>query len=204
MIVNREAAIAKAIAERRRHERVQVDLPGRLFLPHDGREASCRIVEMSAEGAQVVCDVVPETGALAILYIEGFGRFETEVVRSEWDRFAVALRCSPLKQNRVAELLQEVTRGGNVDHPLLRRHERVEGEGIAHFTRSSGQIVACEVLDLSLSGVSLKTEIKPTIGEIVMIGQMSGRVVRHHECGIGVEFTKAPAVMVKRPRAARL
>ncbi|HEX3667145.1 MAG TPA: PilZ domain-containing protein [Rhizomicrobium sp.] len=201
MIVNREAAIAKAIAERRRHERVQVDLAGRLFLPGDGREASCRIVEMSAEGAQVVCEIVPETGTFAILYIEGFGRFETEVVRAEWDRFAVVLRCSPLKQTRVAELLQQVMQGGNLNQPLLRRHERMESEGIAHFTRSSGQIIACEVLDLSLSGVSLKSEIKPPIGEIVMIGQMSGRVVRHHESGVGVEFTKAPPVMVKRSRA---
>ncbi|HEX4160008.1 MAG TPA: PilZ domain-containing protein [Rhizomicrobium sp.] len=202
MIVNREAAIAKAIAERRRHERVQVELNGRLFLPGDGREAPCQIIEMSAEGAQVICETVPEAGASAILYIEGFGRFETEVVRSEWGRFAVALRCSPLKQTRVAELLQQITHGGDVSQPLLRRHERIEGEGIAHFTRSSGQIVACEVLDLSLSGVSLRTEIKPTIGEIVMIGQMSGRVVRHHESGIGVEFTNAPSVLVKRSRAA--
>ena len=171
-------------------------------MPSDGREAPCRVVEMSAEGAQVVCEIIPETGAFAILYIEGFGRFETEVLRSDWDRFAVALHCSPLKQARVAELLQQITRGGSVNQPLLRRHERIEGEGIAHFTRSSGQIVACEVLDLSLSGVSLKTEIKPTIGEIVMIGQMSGRVVRHHETGVGVEFTNAPSVMVKRPRAS--
>jgi hypothetical protein len=200
MIVNREAAIAKAIAERRRHERVQIDLGGRLFLPGDGQEAPCRIVEMSAEGAQVVCEIIPASGTFAILYIEGLGRFETEVIRSEWDRFAVALRCSPLKQTRVAELLQQITNGGNVKQPVLRRHERVEGEGIAHFTRSSGQIVACEVLDLSLSGVSLKAETKPPVGEIVMIGQMSGRVVRHHETGIGVEFTKAPGVIVKRAR----
>ena len=190
------------MAERRRHERVQVDLGGRLFLPADGREASCRIVEMSAEGAQVVCEIVPEIGTFAILYVEGFGRFETEVVRAEWDRFAVSLHCSPLKQARVAELLQQINQGGDANHPLLRRHERVDGEGIAHFTRSSGQIVACEVLDLSLSGVSLKTELKPTVGEIVMIGQMSGRVVRHHESGIAVEFTNAPPVIVKRPRAS--
>lgn len=190
------------MAERRRHERVQVDLGGRLFLPADGREASCRIVEMSAEGAQVVCEMVPEIGTFAILYVEGFGRFEAEVVRAEWDRFAVRLHCSSLKQTRVADLLQLINQGGNVNQTQLRRHERVDGEGIAHFTRSSGQIVACEVLDLSLSGVSLKTELKPTIGEIVMIGQMSGRVVRHHESGIAVEFTNRPPVIVKRPRAS--
>ncbi len=181
---------------------MKVNLGGRLFLPSDGREAPCQIVEMSAEGAQVVCEIIPDMGVFAILYIEGFGRFETEVVRAEWDRFAVVLRCSSLKQTRVAELLQHINHGGDMSQSQLRRHERVEGEGIAHYTRNSGQIVPCEVLDLSLSGVSLKSEVKPAIGEVVMIGQMSGRVVRHHESGIGVEFTNAPSVMVKRPRAS--
>ena len=190
------------MAERRKHERVQVDLGGRLFLPGDGREAPCRIIEMSAEGAQVISEIIPDTGTFAILYIEGFGRFETEVVRAEWDRFAVALRCSSLKQTRVSELLQRIVHGGNVNESSLRRHERIEGEGIAHYTRASGQVVPCEVIDLSLSGVSLKTDSKATIGEVVMIGQMSGRVVRHHESGIAVEFTNAPPVIVKRSRAS--
>jgi hypothetical protein len=48
--------------------------------------------------------------------------------------------------------------------------------------------VACEVVDLSLSGLSLKTTVKPPIGEVITIGQVSGRVVRHHESGIAVEF----------------
>jgi len=44
------------------------------------------------------------------------------------------------------------------------------------------------VLDLSVSGVSLKTNMRPPIGEFVLIGQMAGRVARHHEQGIGIEF----------------
>ena len=51
-----------------------------------------------------------------------------------------------------------------------------------------GEIVNCEVLDLSLSGVSLGTEMRPPIGEFVLIGQMAGRVVRHHDTGIGITF----------------
>jgi hypothetical protein len=47
------------------------------------------------------------------------------------------------------------------------------------------------VLDLSLSGVSLKTECRPLIGEMVLIGQTAGRVVRHHENGIALEFVTA-------------
>jgi hypothetical protein len=199
MIVNREAVIAKAMAERRRNMRVQVDLGGRIFVPADGREGQCRIVEMSPGDAQVVSEIIPDTGTAIVLYVEGFGRFEAAVVRSEWDRFAVTLHCSSLKQERVAELLQHITNHEPPGDTALRRHERVGGQGIAHFTRSNGENVACEVLDLSLSGVSLKTDAKPRIGEPLMIGQMSGRVVRHHETGIAVEFDSGPPQPAARP-----
>jgi hypothetical protein len=42
--------------------------------------------------------------------------------------------------------------------------------------------------------VSLKTDVRPPIGEFVLIGQMAGRVARHHDQGIGIEFVGgAPA-----------
>ena len=44
------------------------------------------------------------------------------------------------------------------------------------------------MLDLSLSGVSLKTMARPPIGETVLIGHSAGRVVRHHENGVAIEF----------------
>ena len=199
MILDREALIAKTIAERRRHLRVPVDLGGRLFVPADGRESQCRIVEMSPGDAQVVSEFIPATGTYIILYIEGFGRFEAQVTRSEWDRFAATLRCSTLKQDRVADLLHAKTTDGRDHEQALRRHERVAAQGLAHFTLGTGETVACEVLDLSLSGVSLKTDKKPRIGETLIVGQMSGRVVRHHESGIAVEFGSPPAEKPRRP-----
>ena len=75
-----------------------------------------------------------------------------------------------------------------LDESELRRHDRTPTKGIARFTRADGQLVACEVLDLSVSGVSLKTNMRPPIGEFVLIGQMAGRIARHHEQGIGIEF----------------
>ncbi|MGH6878789.1 MAG: PilZ domain-containing protein [Rhizomicrobium sp.] len=199
MILDREALIAKEAAERRRHLRVQLNLSGRLFVPTDGREGQCRIVEMSPGDAQVISGIVPDAGTYVVLYIEGFGRFEAEVARSEWDRFAATLRCSTLKQDRVADLLQDITGHADANDLALRRHERVAAPGLAHFTCSNGETVACEVIDLSLSGVSLKTATKPRIGAMVMVGQMSGRVVRHHETGIAVEFANAPAEKPQRP-----
>ena len=47
---------------------------------------------------------------------------------------------------------------------------------------------ACEILDISLQGMSLQTQSRPPVGEIVKLGVTSGRVVRHHDDGIGVQF----------------
>ena len=50
-----------------------------------------------------------------------------------------------------------------VDSSMLRRHERAPTKGFTRFTRADGQLVRCEVLDLSTSGVSVRTDIRPPI-----------------------------------------
>jgi len=41
---------------------------------------------------------------------------------------------------------------------------------------------------LSTSGISLRTETRPPVGTFLLIGQMAGRVARHHQDGLGIEF----------------
>ena len=192
MSADGKAAFAKAKAERRRYIRLDVNLAGRLFVPGDGREAGCRIIDVSPVGAQVASEFVPAVGAPVVLYIEGLGRFEAEVSRTENDRFGVRFQFSALKRERFSEQLAVLTNRGAGSEPVVRRHERTTAPGFAHFTRANGEMIPCEVLDLSLSGVSLKTETKPRVGETVVIGHMSGRVVRHLESGIAIEFAIVP------------
>ncbi len=75
-----------------------------------------------------------------------------------------------------------------VDGAILRRNERAPAKGLTRFTLADGQLVRCEVLDLSTSGVSVKSDVRPPVGEYVLIGQMAGRIARHHETGIAIEF----------------
>jgi hypothetical protein len=188
MTADREKVVAQAKAERRRFLRVRVELAGRLFFPAEEREERCQIVDMSPGGAQVTCEHVPQADVPVIIYIDGFGRFEGVVVRPTETSFGVHFHCSALKRERVAEQLTVLMNKGVVDDTMLRRHERAPTRGLARFTRANGDIVACEVLDLSLGGVSLKTEARPPVGEVVLIGQMAGKVVRYHENGIAIEF----------------
>jgi len=180
--------IAKAKAERRRFRRVRVDLSGRLFVPADSRECHCKVVDLSPGGASLECDLALDADTQVVLYIDGFGRLEGSIVRVADASFGVRFNCTAAKRERIAEQMILLMNSKLLDESELRRHDRTPTKGIARFTRADGQLVACEVLDLSVSGVSLKTNMRPPIGEFVLIGQMAGRVARHHEQGIGIEF----------------
>ena len=167
---------------------MRVDLPGRLFTPADGKEARCQVCDLSPGGAAIACELSPVEGAQVILYVDGFGRFEGQVTRLDEVNFGVYFSCTALKRERTAEQLTLFLNKSLVDESVLRRHERTSHKGFAKFTRADGQIVHCEVMDISASGVSLKTDIRPAIGEFVLIAQMAGRIARHHEHGVGIEF----------------
>ena len=94
---------------------------------------------------------------------------------------ASPLSARPSKRERIAEQLILFLNKTLVDDSMLRRHERSNQKGFAKFTRADGQIVQCEVMDISVGGVSLKTDVKPPIGEFVLIAQIAGRVARHHD-----------------------
>lgn len=181
-------ALARLRAEPHRFKPVRVDLQGRLFVPSEGQEGRCTILNLSAGGAEIQCEIAPAAGMQVVLYIDGFGRFEGAVAPIDGQTFAIEFHCTPLKRERIAEQLTLFLNKSLVDGAALRRHDRAPTKGFTRYTRADGQLVRCEVLDLSTGGVSLKTDVRPPVGEYVLIGQMAGRVARHHEMGIGIEF----------------
>ncbi len=73
--------------------------------------------------------------------------------------------------------------------PEDRRHERFTPKNpITQIVLPDGRSYKSRIIDVSLSGASLKTEVKPEIGMAIGIGKMRARVVRHTEDGIAVEF----------------
>ena len=72
----------------------------------------------------------------------------------------------------------------------MRRHARVPALVSGRIVRSNGQIITCDVLDISLEGVSVRTKVRPPVGEIVNLGRTRGRVVRHHEDGFAIQYVR--------------
>jgi PilZ domain len=194
----------KSPADRRRFRRVQLDLPGRLFIPDTGEEAPCQVGDLSPGGANLICALSPVGGTQVVLYVDGFGRFEGQVVRRDAKSFGVRFSCTVLKRERIAEQLTLFLNNALVEGAMLRR-ERANHREFARFTRVDGQIVHCEIMDISAGGVSLRSDTKPGIGEYVLIANMAGRVARHHEKGIDIEFvgTQAGAEAISKLNLVR-
>jgi len=179
---------SKTRAERQRFRRLRVDLPGRLFVPSDSREAPCKVINLSPSNATIECDLVPAVSTTIILYADRFGRFEGSVIRRNSVSFGVRFVSTQSKRERTAEQLTMFAHKTFTDESSMRRHVRTPTTGSARFTRSDGTIAKCELLDLSISGVSVRTIVRPQIGEFILIGKLVGRIVRHHANGIGIQF----------------
>jgi hypothetical protein len=184
---NAQAAVDQC-AEQRIYERITTALVGNLFVPSEETLLECRVVNLSGGGASVHCSLAPPEDMFVILHIAGFGRFEGVVVRRAQGEVALKFLCKEAKRQRLLADIVVYVYEGEAALKIMRRHERTYLDTAGYLIRSTGETVPCDLLDISLQGISLKTNTRPPIGEIVNVGCSSGRVVRHHQEGIAIQF----------------
>ena len=199
-----QKVIARALKERRRFRRVSVTVTGRLYILATQEEAICTVKDISPGDASLICELKQEPKGRAVIYLDNLGRFEGPIVRAKNGGFVMTFYCSLQKREKLADQLTLEMNRHLLSEADLRRYDRVEAASgsFTHFTRSTGEQIRCEVLDLSLTGVSVRTELRPPVGEHILIGHRAGRVARHHADGIGIEFlglTQASENMVDTP-----
>jgi len=185
-----EDVLTRARKDRRRFRRVRVTLAGRLYIPATQEEAQCVVEDISAGDATLACDLKGEPQGKAVIYLDGLGRFEGPVVRNKAGGFVMTFSCSLQKREKLVDRLTLELNRHLLTESDLRRHDRTEAQSgsYTHFTRTTGDQIRCEVLDLSFTGLSIRTDVRPPVGEHILIGSRAGRVARHHSDGIGIEF----------------
>ena len=172
--------------ERRRFKRLDTDLGARFLA--DRQEGTGRLRDVSAGGARVVSSAPPRRGASVVLYAERIGRLEGEVVRRTPEGFALRFTHRLGRAKRLADALTWVAnRPAARDRRQARRYPQ---DKPARMTRADGSVLACRILDISTTGASVGVpdEHRPPIGEAIVLGLMTARIVRHHHDGIGVLF----------------
>jgi hypothetical protein len=182
------AAATATSVDQRQYERIATALTGRLFVPAEECTLECRIINLSAGGAGVECDEPPPLNAFVVLYVDGFGRFDCVATRYVKGELGLRFVCKEAKRRRLVEDLTSFVQTGITRKTRLRAHRRLPSDTATHFTRANGATAPCQVMDISLQGLSLCTDLQPPIGEIISLGVCHGRVVRHLDSGIAIQF----------------
>jgi len=184
--------------DRRTHQRVKVDLLGRFMLPNR-REYPCQLINMSPGGAALIAPTQGEVGERIIAYIDHIGRVEGEISRVFDGGLAMTINATLRKRDKLASQLTWLANRHELNLPEDRRHDRALPQNpFSHIKLPDGREYRCKVIDMSLSGAALALNVKPAIGAPVTLGVMKGRVVRHFEDGIAIEFAaiQSPEAMM--------
>jgi hypothetical protein len=182
-------AARKPQPEQRSFQRVSVNLPGRLMLPnHD--EYECTILDMSPGDASFICAARPRVGERIIAYVDHLGRIEGSVTIINDAGFAIQLTATDRKREKLAAQLTWIANKHELGLPEDRRYDRLTPRNTrTELTLDDGRRYPCRIIDLSLSGAAVDIDVRPALGTPIQLGNMKGRVVRHFQEGVAIEFS---------------
>jgi PilZ domain len=166
-----------------------VQVHGR-FMREDRTEHVCDIVDMSPGDVSFRASAPCGPGERVIAYLDHVGRIEGRVTRATNDGFAAEIMASERKREKLAAQLTWLVNRHELNLPEDRRHDRAANQTstASVIELEDGRKYPCRIIDLSLSGAAISVAVKPALRTPVKLGVKQGRVVRHFEDGVAVEF----------------
>lgn len=196
--LRQSAARARVVPDRRRYKRISVNLLGR-FMRENKEEYPCRLVDVSVGGGAFQSPEIVDEGERIVAYFDEIGRLEGRVTRRIEGGFAIEIQATQYKREKIAAQLTWLANRNLLGLPDDRRHERIVPKVRESVLKlPNGALLQCRVLDVSVSGASVAAAMRPELGTDVLLGRLRARVVRHHDQGIGLEFTD-----IQQPNALR-
>ncbi len=183
-----------AIVERR-VTRAVVAVPGRYSLASrrntrgERREFACRTISISTEQIELAGPVSGPVGERVIAHFDELGKIEGLITRLNDDGFVMRLALPRNRRASFAAKIEWLDQHKHHNLPDDRTHKRI----IPKKSRSTvmladGTMRVCFVIDMSVTGVAVSSEISPKLGDVVAIGKIVGRVVRIFPEGFAVRF----------------
>lgn len=181
--------LSRVLADKRRHKRLSVNLSGR-FMREDKQEYPCTLVDVSAGGGGVAAEVRPGEGERIVASFQHIGMLEGTIVRETPEGFAFRIMATKHKREKLIAQLMWLANRHELDSAEERRHERITPpNSLALLQFGDEPPITCRLIDISISGASIASSLRPTLGTDLTLGRLRGRVVRHHAQGFGVQFT---------------
>lgn len=179
---------ADVTEQERQFQRVDLTLFGRYMLSNR-QEFPCQVLNMSPGSAAMVAPLSGDVGERVVAYIDHIGRLEGIVLRTLDNGFVMSISATERKRDKLAAKLTWLANRHELNLPEDRRHERVvPRQRNAEVRLEDGRTYRTRIIDLSLSGVAIELDVRPAIGTVLWVGNLRGRVVRHFDEGVAVEF----------------
>ena len=123
-LLQAKPSIVPHAQERRRFQRVRVNLLGRYMLP-DRREFPCQVVNMSPGGMALIAPMIGHIGERVIAYVDHLGRLEGQIASHFHNGFAMTVSATPRKRDKLAAQLTWLANRHILNLPEDRRHGRI-------------------------------------------------------------------------------
>jgi hypothetical protein len=162
---------------------------GRFMLP-DMTEHPCQVTDVTEDGATFITTSVPAMGLTLVAYLEELGRVEAISDSPTANGFRVKFSATGSRRDRLVARVNWLKQN-QLEGSDQRRHPRFEPrEKTSQITLPDGRVYTCEVVDISVSGAAIKTDVMPAVGTHMMLGKMKGKIVRYLEHGVAIQFIR--------------
>ena len=175
---------------------VKVAIGGNYVLPNwydpkgKLRNFACRTSRINPHLMMVDVPVIGRVGQTVNSYFSDFGKFDATILDTARGGFLLEIRMTAAMRARLSDKLDWLESKQN--DPKVRdarQDARIVPENPhATLTLADGKVHSCFVIDMSVSGVAVSSEVQPEIGTPLAVGAAVGRVVRLLPDGFAVKF----------------
>jgi hypothetical protein len=180
---------------------VEVALPGFYTLPNwydpQGklRTFACRTNRVSPYRMIVDVPVLGKVGDYLTSYFSDFGKLEGRITDTKPGSFLLELDIAHATRERIANKLVWIEqKKKDPDVSDLRKAPRIiPARPHTTLTLADGAVHGCFVIDMSIDGVAVSSEVQLAVGTPLAIGACVGRVVRVFPSGFAIKFVEKQA-----------
>jgi len=182
----------------RRQRAVDIKTAGSYVLPNwydpQGklRTFACRTTRVSPFRMIVDVPVVGKIGDTLTSYFQDFGNLEGDISDVMTGGFLLELKMTQAMRAKMADKLVWLEKKHKNAEIIDSRTDArfVPKSPHSRVTLADGSVYPCFIIDVSMSGVAVSSEIQPPVATPLAVGACVGRVIRHLPNGFAVKFVK--------------
>jgi hypothetical protein len=164
-------------------------LANRRDMKGNRREFACRTSRVSPQQMMIAVPVIGNVGERVISYFGEFGKLDGLITDVVEGGFLLDLVVNKARREQLASKLTWLDRQQREAVVDGRAQERIVPESPhSSIVLADGSTTSCFVIDMSVTGAAVSSELQPEIGTPLAVGRTVGRVVRHFSEGFAVRF----------------